>query len=162
MCSEPRLVSKYHSHGALQGPSRLFCSVSCGHGTRIRPFLPLAMDLLLFLVFLDREPFVLRIYREKGSNGNQIKDQSSYHDLAGFCLFVFMDSFFLNGGFLLCYFHWQYSQKSMAISRQKGDSDSLNYRRILIVATGKPLNYLRAGISGMLNTKSERKVLSVA
>lgn len=50
----------------------------------------------------------------------------------------------------------------MAISRQKGDSDSLNYRRILIVATGKPLNYLRAGISGMLNTKSERKVLSVA
>lgn len=46
----------------------------------------------------------------------------------------------------------------MAVSRQKGDSDSLNYRRILIVATGKPLNYLRARISGMLNTKSEKSL----
>lgn len=46
----------------------------------------------------------------------------------------------------------------MAVSRQKGDSDSLNYRRILIVATGKPLNYLRAGISGTLNTKSEKSL----
>lgn len=46
----------------------------------------------------------------------------------------------------------------MAISRQKGDLDSLNYRTILRVATGKPLNYLRAGISEMLATKSEKSL----
>lgn len=46
----------------------------------------------------------------------------------------------------------------MAISRQKEDLDSLNYRTILRVATGKPLNYLRAGISEMLVTKSEKSL----
>lgn len=46
----------------------------------------------------------------------------------------------------------------MAISRQKGYLDSLNYRTILRVATGKPLNYLRAGISEMLATKSEKSL----